>query len=78
MAKASDAITSNAQDAQNQYFRATDQVPEEVWYGAGRGSSVRSATLFAFNKRDWSIFVGQWPPTFLLFGLFHKLLRPSR
>jgi hypothetical protein len=29
------------------------------------------------GRRDWSIFVGQWPPTFLLFGLFHKVLRPS-
>ncbi len=78
MAKTSDAITNNAQDAQEQYFRVTDQVPEEVWYWAALGSIVISATLFAFNRRDWSIFVGQWPPTFLLFGLFHKLLRPSR
>jgi hypothetical protein len=23
-------------------------------------------------------FVGQWPPTFLLFGLYHRLVRPSR
>jgi hypothetical protein len=78
MANAADTLTSNAQGAQNQYFRVTDQVPEEVWYWAALGSIVISATLFAFNKRDWSIFVGQWPPTFLLFGLFHKLLRPSR
>lgn len=63
---------------QEQYFRVTDQVPEQVWYWAALGSIVASATLFAVNKRDWSIFVGQWPPTFLLFGLFHKLLRPSR
>jgi hypothetical protein len=67
-----------AQGAQDQYFRLTDQVPEEVWYWAALGSIVASATLFAIGKRDWSIFVGQWPPTFLLFGLFHKLLRPSR
>lgn len=73
-----DAATSKAQDAQNQYFRVTDQVPEEVWYWAALGSIVISASLFALNKRDWSLFVGQWPPTFLLFGLFHKVLRPSR
>ena len=78
MANATDAVTSSAQDAQEQYFRVTDQVPEEVWYWAALGSIVISATLFAFNKRDWSIFVGQWPPTFLLFGLFHKVLRGSR
>jgi len=67
-----------AQDAQAHYFRVTDQVPEVVWYWAALGSIVVSASLFLMGKRDWSIFVGQWPPTFLLFGLFHKLLRPSK
>jgi hypothetical protein len=67
-----------ATDAQAQYFRITDQVPQEVWYWAALGSIVASATLFLVGKRDWSIFVGQWPPTFLLFGMFHKILRPSR
>lgn len=73
-----DTAANKAQDAQQQYFRITDQVPEEVWYWAALGSIIISASLFALNKRDWSIFVGQWPPTFLLFGLFHKVLRPSR
>jgi len=73
-----DTATNAASDVQDQYFRVTDQVPEEAWYWAALGSIIVSAALFAFNRRDWSIFVGQWPPTFLLFGLFHKLLRPSR
>lgn len=73
-----DIASSKAQDAQDQYFRITDQVPNEVWYWAALGSIIASALLFSFNKRDWSLFVGQWPPTFLLFGLFHKLLKPSR
>lgn len=73
-----DISPDRAADAQNQYFRVTDQVPEEAWYWAALVSIIASATLFILNKRDWSIFVGQWPPTFLLFGLFHKLLRPSR
>ncbi len=78
MAKATSDITDNAKDVQDQYFRVTDQVPEEVWYWAALGSIIASATLFVLNRRDWSIFVGQWPPTFLLFGLFHKLLRGAR
>lgn len=72
-----DVTASKASDVQDQYFRITDQVPEEVWYWGALGSIIVSAALYAFNKRDWSIFVGQWPPTFLLFGLFHKLLKPS-
>ena len=73
-----DTAQNTASNAQDQYFRVTDQVPEEVWYWAALGSIIVSASLFLFGKRDWSIFVGQWPPTFLLFGLFHKVLRPSK
>jgi len=78
MATRVDSATNTARDAQAQYFRVTDQVPEEVWYWAALGSILASATLFLLGKRDWSVFVGQWPPTFLLFGLFHKVLRPSK
>ena len=69
-----DTATRTAQDVQDQYFRVTDQVPGAVWYWGAVGSILISAALFLMGKRDWSIFVGQWPPTFLLFGLFHKLL----
>ncbi len=65
---------SNAQNVQEQYFRVTDQVPGSVWYWAAVASIVVSAILFLTGRRDWSIFVGQWPPTFLLFGLYHKLV----
>lgn len=67
-----------AAEAQTEFFRVTDQVPKQVWYWASLTSIVTSAMLFVMGKRDWSIFIGQWPPTFLLFGLFHKLLQPSR
>jgi hypothetical protein len=65
------------QDAEHQYFRLTDQIPDQFWYWSALGSILASAILYGAGKRDWSIFVGQWPPTFLLFGLFHKLLSPS-
>ena len=78
MATTVDSATNTAQDAQQQYFRITDEVPAQVWYWAALSSIALSATLFLMNKRDWSLFVGQWPPTFILFGLFHKLVQPSR
>ena len=78
MATRVDSAKDTAQDAQEQYFRVTDQVPEEVWYWAALVSVIVSATLWILGKRDWSTFVGQWPPTFLLFGLFHKILSPSK
>jgi hypothetical protein len=68
------SATNSAQDVQDQYFRVTDQVPGAVWYWAAVASIGASAALFLMRQRDWSLFVGQWPPTFLLFGMFHKLL----
>lgn len=69
--------TENAKGVQENYFRTTDQLPEEIWYWASLGSIVGSAILFMAGKRDWGLFVGQWPPAFLLLGLYHKLVRPS-
>ena len=55
----------------------TESVPEEVWYWAALASIGLSALFKLQNKDHASLFVGQWPPTFLLFGLFSRLLRPS-
>jgi hypothetical protein len=72
------STAARAQDTQEQYFRVTDQIPGNVWYWSAVSSILVSAYLFLMGKRDWSIFVGQWPPTFLLFGLYHKLLGARR
>ena len=66
------------QQAQQDYFRLTDSIPQEGWYWAAMASVAASALLWLAGKRDWSTFVGQWPPTFLLLGLFHKQLHPSQ
>lgn len=67
-----------APDAQGQYFKLTNQIPEGAWYLASLISILSSMALFFARKRQESIFVGQWAPTFLLLGLFHKLLKPAR
>ncbi len=66
------------QGSQQTYFRITDSIPEQAWYWGAVVSILASAALKVAKKNDLSIFVGQWPPTFLLFGLYHKLLRPSK
>jgi len=45
-----------------------------VWYWAALLSIIASAGFRLAGKRDISLFIGQWPPTFMLFGLFHKLV----
>ena len=67
-----------ANDTQKGYFAITDQVPEEVWYWAAMGSIGISAVLKLMQKDNWALFVGQWPPTFLILAVFHKVLRPSK
>lgn len=68
----------DAQQTQKQYFQLTGSIPEEVWYWAALGSILASAGLWLAGARNWSQFVGQWPPTFLLMALFHKQLHPGQ
>ena len=65
-------------DPQEEFFRVTDAIPEETWYWAAVASIVISALLKLMGKDNWALFVGQWPPTFLLFGIYHKVIQPSR
>ena len=58
---------------QKTFFRVTDQVPEETWYWAALGSIGISLILKLSKKDNLALFVGEWPPTFLLFGLYYRL-----
>ena len=60
------------------YLRLMEQVPTGVYMTAALAAIAGSATLRALGKKEAAIFVGQWPPTFLLFAMAYKLLRPSR
>jgi hypothetical protein len=64
--------TTPIERAQDNYFALTDSIPKAGWYWAAMLSVAASATLWLAGKRDWSTFVGQWPPTFLLVALFHN------
>jgi hypothetical protein len=59
------------------YLKTMEEVPTQAYLGAALGSIALSALLRIFGKKDAAIFVGQWPPTFILFALAYKLLRPS-
>jgi len=59
------------------YLKVMEAVPTQVYLGAAVGSIALSALLRVFGKKDAAIFVGQWPPTFILFALAYKMLRPS-
>jgi hypothetical protein len=53
----------------------TAKLPSDIFLWAAGASIVGSLTL-KFSGRDHdALFVGQWAPTFLLLGLYNKLVK---
>jgi hypothetical protein len=77
MTESIDVREPTARGLQRSFFRITDNIPEESWYWMALGSIGLSAGLRLAGREHWSLFVGQWPPTFILFGLYHRLIHPS-
>ena len=65
------------QNPQNAVFRVLDSVPGQVWYIAGVVSILASAYCQLTDRKQMALFIGQWPPTFFVVGLYHKLVRPG-
>lgn len=53
----------------------TSQMPSDWFLWAALGAVGTSAALQFANKRERSLFVGQWVPTLLLLGLYNKLVK---
>jgi len=53
----------------------TAKLPSDVFLWAAIGSIAASASLHLMGNKDTSVFVGQWAPTFLILGLYNKLVK---
>ena len=53
----------------------TSKVPSSAFLAAAVGAMAASAILKGVGKQHWSLFVGQWAPTFLILGLYNKLVK---
>ena len=53
----------------------TAKLPSDVFLWAAAGSIVASAALQLTGRREQSNFVGQWAPTFLVLGLYNKIVK---
>lgn len=53
----------------------TAKLPSDTFLWLAVGSMAVSATLQMMGNRQVSLFVGQWAPTFLIFGLYNKMVK---
>ena len=64
-------------ERKDSYLRMMEKMPTQGYLGLALASITASAALRIAGKKEAALFVGQWPPTFILFALAHKLLQPS-
>jgi hypothetical protein len=53
----------------------TAKLPSDTFLWLAIGSMIVSATMQLAGKKHASVFVGQWAPSFLLFGVYNKLVK---
>jgi hypothetical protein len=53
----------------------TAKVPSDVFLWAALGTMGVSALLQGARAKHTSLFVGQWVPVFLMFGLYNKIVK---
>jgi hypothetical protein len=53
----------------------TAKLPSDVFLWAAGGSIIGSLVLQMMGEEKKSVFVGQWAPTFLILGLYNKLVK---
>lgn len=74
-----DATSTTEQQREGPVARTIEQqtakVPSDVFLWAALGSMGLSALLQGGGKKTTSLFVGQWVPVFLMFGLYNKIVK---
>jgi len=53
----------------------TAKLPSDIFLWAAGGSIIGSLLLQFSGRQHESLFVGQWAPTFLILGLYNKLVK---
>jgi hypothetical protein len=53
----------------------TAKLPSDTFLWAAGGAIATSLTLKMMGRHHDALFVGQWAPTFLILGLYNKLVK---
>ena len=77
-------MTTTTIDRQNDYREGilartieeqTAKLPSDTFLWAATASIAASLTLKIMGRNKDALFVGQWAPTFLILGLYNKLVK---
>ncbi|HEX8268801.1 MAG TPA: hypothetical protein VF581_02820 [Flavobacterium sp.] len=55
--------------------KQTAKLPSDLFLWAALSSMAVSATLKIMGKNHTALFVGQWAPSFLLLGVYNKIVK---
>ena len=76
MTPARNDITSHAEGPVAKAIESqTSKLPSDTFLWAAVAAMTTSATLQIMGNKNASLFVGQWAPTLLIFGLYNKLVK---
>lgn len=53
----------------------TAKLPSDTFLWMAVGAMAASATMRMMGDKSGSLFVGQWAPAFLIFGVYNKLVK---
>jgi hypothetical protein len=53
----------------------TAKLPSDLFLWAALASMATSATLKIMGKSQTALFIGQWAPSFLILGLYNKVVK---
>jgi hypothetical protein len=53
----------------------TAKLPSDTFLWASLGAIATSLVLQTLGKKAESLFIGQWAPTFLILGLYNKIVK---
>lgn len=78
--KAGDLLTMNEDHQEGKMTKAiekqTSKIPSGVFLALAIGAMAASAAFAAASKRkDMATFVGLWAPSFLMLGLYNKIVK---
>ena len=71
----SDAASQSEGAIARSIERQTAKLPSDTFLWLAVGAMAASAALQLADKRHVSLFIGQWAPSFLLFGIYNKLVK---